>query len=315
MSTVNETTRRRFPRISSAAFEHPADRAALEALRKVPVLDTVLKKFMELGVERMFRIMLMGQAIHVTTKQCHKIHKLFKEACDILDMHEPDLFLMNHFTVNAWTFGAERPFIVMHSQLVDLLTEEELMGVLGHELGHVKAGHVLYRSLAYFLLDILGKYIGLAGPLVSMAIMMSLSDWARKSELTADRAELLVLQNVDTCINLHMKLAGGSKTVFEQTDTKEFLRQGGSYEDFDYSTLNKFYKLMYEMRLSHPLPIYRAKEIKQWSEGGQYRELMSGRYPTEDRGETDGLRECQHCGAKISPSFFFCPDCGKSSRV
>lgn len=308
MSTVNETTRRRFPRISSAAFEHPADRTALEALRKVPVLDTVLKKFMELGVEHMFRIMLMGQAIHVTTKQCHKIHRLFKEACDILDMHEPDLFLMNHFTVNAWTFGAERPFIVMHSQLVDLLTEEELMGVLGHELGHVKAGHVLYRSLAYFLLDILGKYIGLAGPLVSMAIMMSLSDWARKSELTADRAELLVLQNVDTCINLHMKLAGGSKTVFEQTDAKEFLRQGGSYEDFDYSTLNKFYKLMYEMRLSHPLPIYRAKEIKQWSEGGQYREILSGRYPTEDRAGGNGLRECQHCGAKISPSFFFCPD-------
>lgn len=314
MSTVNETTRRRFPRISSAAFEHPADRAALEALRKVPVLDTVLKKFMEIGVERMFRIMLMGQAIHVTTKQCHKIHKLFKEACDILDMHEPDLFLMNHFTVNAWTFGAERPFIVMHSQLVDLLTEEELMGVLGHELGHVKAGHVLYRSLAYFLLDILGKYIGLAGPLVSMAIMMSLSDWARKSELTADRAELLVLQDVDTCINLHMKLAGGSKTVYEQTDTKEFLRQGGSYEDFDYSTLNKFYKLMYELRLSHPLPIYRAKEIKQWSEGGQYKEILAGRYPTEDRAG-DGLRECQHCGAKISPSFFFCPDCGKSARV
>lgn len=315
MSAVNETTRRRFPRISSTAFEHPLDRAALEALRKIPVLDTVLKKFMELGVERMFRIMLMGQAIHVTTKQCHKIHKLFKEACDILDMHEPDLFLMNHFTVNAWTFGAERPFIVMHSQLVDLLTEEELMGVLGHELGHVKAGHVLYRSLAYFLLDILGKYIGLAGPLVSMAIMMSLSDWARKSELTADRAELLVLQNVDTCINLHMKLAGGSKTVFEQTDVKEFLRQGGSYEDFDYSTLNKFYKLMYEMRLSHPLPIYRAKEIKQWSEGGQYREILAGRYPTEERSEDHGLRECQHCGAKISPSFFFCPDCGKSARV
>lgn len=315
MSTVNEITRRRFPRMSSAAFEHPADRAALEALRKVPVLDTVLKKFMELGVERMFRIMLMGQAIHVTTKQCHKIHRLFKEACDILDMHEPDLFLMNHFTVNAWTFGAERPFIVMHSELVDLLTEEELMGVLGHELGHVKAGHVLYRSLAYFLLDILGKYIGLAGPLVNMAIMMSLSDWARKSELTADRAELLVLQNVDTCVNMHMKLAGGSKTVFEQTDAKEFLRQGGSYEDFDYSTLNKFYKLMYEMRLSHPLPIYRAKEIKQWSEGGQYKEIMSGRYPTEDRDEAACLRECQHCGAKVSPSFFFCPDCGKSARV
>ena len=314
MST-EQMTRRRFPRISSTAFEHPADRAALEALRKIPVLDAVLKKFMELGVERMFRIMLMGQAIHVTTKQCHKIHKVFKEACDILDMHEPDLFLMNNFQVNAWTFGAERPFIVMNSALVDLLTEDELMGVLGHELGHVKAGHVLYRSLAYFLLDLLGKYIGMAGPLVSMAIMVSLSDWARKSELTADRAELLVLQNPETCIQLHMKLAGGSKKVYDQTDIKEFLRQGGSYEDFDYSTLNKFYKLLYEMRLSHPLPIYRAKEIKLWSEGGQYKEIMAGRYPTEDRVENHGLRDCQHCGAKLSPSFFFCPDCGKSARV
>jgi Zn-dependent protease with chaperone function len=314
MSTVNEATRRRFPRLSSTAFEHPADRAALEALRKIPVLDTLLKKFMELGIERMFRIMLMGQAIHVTTKQCHKIHKIFKEACDILDMHEPDLFLINDFRVNAWTFGVERPFIVMHAPLVDLLTEDELMGVLGHELGHVKAGHVLYRSLVYFLLDILSKFIVL-GPIVSTMIVAALAEWSRKSELTADRAELLVLQDVNTCINLHMKLAGGSKTVYEQTDIKEFLRQGDSYEDFDYSTLNKFYKLLYEWRLSHPLPIYRAKEIKTWSEGGQYKEILAGRYPTDSRTEDHGLRECQHCGAKISPSFFFCPDCGKSARV
>ncbi len=313
MSSV-ETTRRRFPRISSNAFEHPLDRAALEALRKVPVLDTVLKKFMELGVERMFRIMLMGNAIHVTTKQCHKIHRVFKEACDILDMHEPDLFLMNNFQVNAWTFGVERPFIVMNSALVDLLTEEELMAVLGHELGHVKAGHVLYRSLAYFLLQLLQSFIGIARPVMEL-VLIALSDWARKSELTADRAELLVVQNVETCITLHMKLAGGSKTVFDQTDIKEFLRQGGSYEDFDYSTLNKFYKLMYEMRLSHPLPIYRAKEIKQWSETGQYKEILAGRYPTEDRADDHGIRDCQHCGAKLSPSFFFCPDCGKSARV
>jgi hypothetical protein len=27
------------------------------------------------------------------------------------------------------------------------------------------------------------------------------------------------------------------------------------------------------------------------------------------------LRICPHCSAKISPSFFFCPDCGKNSRI
>lgn len=93
MSIAEPKTRRRFPRMTSSAFEHPADRAALEAVKKIPVLDKVFRKFLELGLERIMRIQLIGQAIHVTPKQCPKIYKLFKEAADILDLHEPDFFL------------------------------------------------------------------------------------------------------------------------------------------------------------------------------------------------------------------------------
>src|SRR5580698_3382256 len=111
MNSVQSKTRRRFPRIMSSAFEHPADRAALEAVKKIPVLDKVFKKILELGLERIMRIQLMGQAIHVTPKQCPKIYYLFKEAADILDLHEPDLFLMSNPKPNAFTFGVERPFV------------------------------------------------------------------------------------------------------------------------------------------------------------------------------------------------------------
>ncbi len=312
MSTVSEKTRRRFPRISSSAFEHPADAAALEAVKRIPVIDKVFRKFFELGVERLMRIQLMGQAIHVTPKQCHKIYKLFREAADILDMHEPDLFLASNPTINAMTFGAERPFIVVHSSLVDLLDEEELLAVLGHELGHIKSGHALYRSIAYFLTHIAGRILG-AGGLATMGLAAALLEWSRKSELTADRAELLVVQDVNVCLRLHMKLAGGSKTVFQQTDPTEFLRQAETYEDLDHSTLNKFYKVLQEMSLTHPIPVYRAKEITTWAESKQYKEILAGRYPTEDAGVV--LRACPHCGSKISPSFFFCPDCGKNARV
>jgi len=312
MSTVQPKTRRRFPRITSSAFEHPADRAALEAVKKIPVLDKVFRKFLELGLERVMRIQLMGQAIHVTPKQCSKVYKLFKEAADILDLHEPDLFLASNPYVNAFTFGAERPFIVIQSGLVDLLDEEELMGVLAHELGHVKAGHVLYRSIAYFLAHIASRLLGLGG-LASMGLAVALYDWSRKSELTADRAELLVVQDVEICLRLHMKLAGGSRSVYSQIDHQEFLRQGDTYEDLDYSTLNKLYKFLQELWLTHPVPVFRAKEIKNWSEGKQYKEIMAGRYPTEDPGL--GLRDCPHCASKISPSFFFCPDCGKNARI
>ena len=311
-SVASTKTRRRFPRLTSSAFEHPADRAALEVVKKIPVIDKVFRRFLELGLERIMRIQLMGQAIHVTPKQCPKIYQLFKEAADILDMHEPDLFLVSNPTINAFTFGAERPFIVIHSALVDLLEEDELMAVLAHELGHVKAGHALYRSIAYFIAHLATRIFGLGG-LASMGLVVSLYDWSRKSELTADRAELLVVQDLDVCLRLHMKLAGGSKSVYAQTDHQEFLRQASAYEELDYSTLNKVYKFVQELWLTHPIPVFRAKEINSWAQGKQFKEIMEGRYPTEEAGLN--LKTCPHCSAKISPSFFFCPDCGKNARV
>ncbi|MBX3072305.1 M48 family metalloprotease [Candidatus Obscuribacterales bacterium] len=310
---MTTATKKRFPRLSSSAFEHPADRAALDAVKKIPLLDKIFTKLIELGAERALRITMMGRAVHVTPKQCPKIYKLFREACDILDMPEPDLFIISNPQPNAFTLGVERPIIAVHSGLIDLLTEEELMGVLGHELGHIKAGHVLYKTIAYFLLQILTMVFGTGGTLAEFGLSVALYDWSRKSELTADRAELLVTQNLETCIRTHMKLAGGSWSIYEQMDHDEFLRQADNYEDFDYSTLNKLYKLFNELWLTHPLPVYRAKEIKAWSEGKQFKEIMEGRYPTRD--EDIGMRECPHCNAKISPSFFFCPDCGKSARV
>ncbi|MBN9395428.1 MAG: M48 family metallopeptidase [Candidatus Melainabacteria bacterium] len=312
MTSAEPLTRKRFPRLSSTAFEHPADRQALEALRRIPGLDKIVKKMIELGWERFMRIENLGSAVHVSPKQCPKIYKLFKEACEILDVPEPDLFLASNPFVNAYTFGCDRPFIVLQSGLVDLLDEKELQSVMGHELGHVKAGHVLYRSLALLILTVLYQVLPIS-PLVTMAMRVALMDWYRKSELTADRAELLVTQDLQVCLNVHMKLAAGSKTVFQQMDTQEFLRQADSYDDLDHSTLNKFYKLMKETQLTHPLPVYRSREIKNWSESKQFQEIMAGHYPTNDQEVT--VRSCPHCGSKISPSFFFCPDCGKNSRV
>ena len=312
MSVTQPKTRRKFPRITSAAFEHPADRAALDAVKKIPMIDKVFTKLIELGAERVIRVQLLGGSIHVTPKQCPKIYKMFKEACEILDMNEPDLFISSHPFPNAMTMGVERPFIVLHSSIIDLLEDDELMTVIGHELGHVKAGHVLYKTIAYFLKALAESTLGI-GKAAEFGLNLALYDWNRKSELTADRAELLVVQDIEASVRLHMKLSCGSKSVYNQIDHTEFLKQANAYEDLDYSTLNKIYKVFHEMFLTHPVPVARAKESVAWSESKQYKEILAGRYPTEDN--TTALRSCPHCGAKISPSFFFCPDCGKNSRI
>src|SRR5208282_1549923 len=223
-SIAQPKTRRKFPRLTSAAFEHPADRAALEVVKKIPVLDKVFRKLLELGYERVLRIQLLGSAIHVTPKQCPKIYKMFKESAEILDMHEPDLFLTSNPFPNAMTMGVERPFVVLHSSLVDLLEPDELMAVIGHELGHVKAGHVLYKTIVHFLVQLLRNFVPISG-IAQFGLFAALADWNRKSELTADRAELLVIQDVEASLRLHMKLSCGSKCVYDQIDHNEFLRQ------------------------------------------------------------------------------------------
>ncbi len=310
---MTTATRRKFPGIASSAFEHPADRAALEAVKQIPVLDMVFRKLMELGLERIMRIQFLGAAVNVTPRQCKPVYKLFKEACEILDMHEPDLYITNNPIPNAFTSGVERPFIVVHSGLIDLMDEEELFGVLGHELGHVKAGHVLYKTIAWFLANVARAFLPL-GQVGVYALMVALYEWSRKAELTADRAELLVTQNLDASLRINMKLAGGTRQVYAQMDQNEFLKQADTYEELDHSTINKVFKFLREIWLTHPVPVYRAKEVKVWSESKQYNEILAGRYPTIESVDAK-LRICPHCGANISPSFFFCPDCGKNARI
>ena len=54
---------------------------------------------------------------------------------------------------NAWTFGDTKIFITITSGLVDMMTEEELDAVIAHECGHILCHHVLYHSIAHYVMD------------------------------------------------------------------------------------------------------------------------------------------------------------------
>ena len=41
--------------------------------------------------------------------------------------------------------------------LVDLLTDSERLAVMAHELGHIKAEHMLYRTMAVTLAELMGE--------------------------------------------------------------------------------------------------------------------------------------------------------------
>jgi Zn-dependent protease with chaperone function len=56
---------------------------------------------------------------------------------------------------NAYTTGFTHPVVVVTSGLLEIVDDEELQFILGHELGHVKCGHVLYMTMAEYLRELL----------------------------------------------------------------------------------------------------------------------------------------------------------------
>jgi len=218
-------------------------------------------------------------SLKVTPRMLPRLHRYLGWGCRILDLDEPELYVTLNPVPNAYTYGHKSPFIVLTSGLIDLLGDEELSFVIGHELGHIKAGHVLYTVLANNIAAIVAA-IGQAtfgiGSLLGQGLVVALHDWYRKAELTADRAGLLCVQDLQPCLRVFMKLAGGAGRLWPEMDEREFVRQIRDYQDADESVLNRAYKTLLTVRRTHPFPILRAHELDAWH-GTGYRDIVGPR--------------------------------------
>jgi Zn-dependent protease with chaperone function len=278
-----ETKKRRqlktFPGLTSDRFQHPQDQAATEALAGIPGLDLLVSKVMEYGLEKVYYLENIADNVRVTPRMLPRLHRYLGWGCRILDIDEPELYVTLDPNPNAFTYGHKSPFIVLTSGLIDLLSDEELSFVVGHELGHIKAGHVLYTVLARNIATIVSA-IGQAtlgiGSLLGQGLVVALHDWYRKAELTADRAGLLCVQDLDPCLKAFMKLAGGASRLWPEMDQAEFIRQIESYEEADRSTLSRAYKVLVTAWRTHPFPILRAKELQIWHDG-DYTDMITPR--------------------------------------
>jgi Zn-dependent protease with chaperone function len=126
--------------LSPKAYEHPADRAATAALHSIPMLDQVVRKLIEFGYERALRQVFLAGSIKLGSEQLPDAWAAHRAACARLDIgFVPDLYLTQFPVTNAAAIGSDRPMVMINSRTLELLDEEELRTVLGHEAGHVPA--------------------------------------------------------------------------------------------------------------------------------------------------------------------------------
>lgn len=277
--------------ITADAFTSDADRWALDKLKRVPLLPLVMSKFYELGLDRWMYCYNMSASIRCGPQQYSSLHSMLQECCRILDMPEPELYLRNNPYPNAMTSGVERPYITLHNSLLSM-PDEQIFDVIGHELGHIKAEHVLYRSVAAVLLpilDALGQKTFGASNLATMALVLAFYEWERQAEFTADRAGLLVTQDLMSSQRTLMSLAGGPSRFDHEQSVEAFMDQARAYQDAD--ALDQVGKVIIFLTMgkfaSHPMAIHRAQELEKWYLSGAYDLIMEGKYEGAPRETAD----------------------------
>ncbi len=281
MNTVPERSRVRLPDISSRAYEHPADRSALVALRKLTGFDTILRNIAGLFSDRSLRLLFLASSVRASEQQFPHLYQMLLDGAYVLDLPRvPELFIMQDPTVNAMALGTDKPFIVITTGLIDLMDEEETRFVIGHELGHVLSGHSVYRTMLYALVALVARFALVAIAWIGLkAVIWGLEEWFRKSELSCDRAGLLACQDVAAARRSLMKLAGGPQLAELSADA--FLEQAREYDAVP-DVRESLIKLLQMQGTTHPFAVVRFAELDHWAKDGEYRDILAGNYPRRE---------------------------------
>lgn len=272
---------KKFTDLHKNDYVHPLDKKALKALKAIPGVDSILKKLLAWTGESAIRVSFMASAVKVTPTQCPDVYAKLEIACKTLGVEMPDMFLQQNPLVNAFTGGVDKPIIVLHSALIERLNDEETLAVIAHEVGHIHAEHVLYLTAARLMEVIANISVARLLPgseiiklVVSMGISSALLSWARRAELSCDRAALLVVQDPHVIGRTMMKLAGG--TFASKIDYELFLEQGREFKkNYDEKALDRFWADTMNAGLSHPFPIWRVAEALEWAESEEYKGIMA----------------------------------------
>lgn len=261
--------------LKATQFRHPLDQDATRALQQVPGLDIVIRTLLGPVAEEFMLINNVAASVQVGPQQLPNLHDLLLEACQVLDVEPPQLYVKQHPTPNAYTLAmrGKRPFIVLHTALIDLLTWEEVQAVIAHELGHLKCEHGVYMTLAN-VMALAASLVPTWGALLTQVIQDRMLEWSRCAELSCDRAALLACQNPDVVMSVLMKLAGGSPRLAPMLNLDAFVAQARDYDAIATRELGQLLRSAQVQQLTHPFPVLRAREVQRWAQSSDYQALL-----------------------------------------
>lgn len=275
--------------ITESDFVTEADKDNLSALQGTEPLPHLIEGLVTGGRERALRFWLARQAIKVENRS--RLDDLIRSCGEVLGLPIlPEAYVVPAPELNAATFGRDdRPMLAVTSSALETLDETEVRALVGHELGHVRSKHLLYHTLAESFgagAQVLANFYG-AG-IVAMPIQILLLSWHRESEISADRAALLLVDDPNVFRSMMLKIMGYSPPETDAAGT---------------SLLEAFQ--------THPTFGRRLAMIKEFRASAAFARARQ-KVKTRLRLKEALVPFCRFCGAAKPVTDLYCKACGRS---
>ena len=171
-----------------------------------PVVETILKTARDESSDDYWRSRMEGHCMRVDKEILPEFYALCEDVKKKLKFKEPvDFYVTGDSTLNAFSVAAEeegKPHIVnVNSAMFDLMSEDELRFVVGHELGHIINKDTALKRLVYFV------FPPDSNPPITLQYKLRLHD--QLAELVADRYGYLANGNLNACVTAFFKMASG----------------------------------------------------------------------------------------------------------
>jgi Zn-dependent protease with chaperone function len=157
------------------------------------------------------------------------------------------------------------------------------VSVIGHGCGHIQNNHTAYLTTLY-MLEKAGSFVvrWAARPAV-----LGLRSWARRAEITCDRASLLCTRSLDTTIITLVKRALANRKLWDEVNVDEYLRQ----LDESQAGPGRFEELL----AANPYLPKRVKALRLFAETTYFRSVIGVAATSEVPGTTK-----EECDAQVS---------------
>ena len=190
---------------------------------------------------------------------CHEVKERlgFKEAVDF--------YITGDSTVNAFSLSAEdknEPHIVnVNSGLFDLMTQDELRFVIGHELGHLINRDTALSRLIHFVFPPDTK--------VPLSLLYKIRLHDQLAELVADRYGYMAIGNLDVCVTAFFKMASGLDLAKMNVSIEALIADNTRRLDY-------FLKDRGTSRSSHPVNPIRVQALNLFANASSDKNLQEG---------------------------------------